>query len=62
MTIVRRVGNHAIAKLDKGEGFEASDKYMVILNYDESKEYCGIDGDIYKSTLKEAIESAHNWY
>lgn len=61
MKIVRRINNHAVAKLDKGEGFEDRYKYMVILNYDETKEYCGIDGDIYKETLSEAIASAHSW-
>lgn len=34
---------------------------MVILNYDEEKEYCGLDGDIYEETFKEAVESVYNW-
>lgn len=61
MKISRRIGNNAVFKLEKGEGFEDSQKYMVILNYDEEKEYCGLDGDIYKETFKEAVESACNW-
>lgn len=61
MKIVRRINNHAVAKLDKGEGFEERYKYMVILNYDETEEYCGLDGDIYKETLNEAIASAQSW-
>lgn len=61
MKVSRRIGNHAVVKLDKGEGFEDSKKYMVILNYDEEKEYCGLDGDIYKETFKEAVEVAQSW-
>lgn len=61
MKVSKIVGNHAIVKLDKGEGFEDFQKYMVILNYDEEKEYCGLDGDIYKETYKEAFESACSW-
>ena len=61
MTIVRRIGNHAIARLEKGEGYEDAHKYMAILDYEESKEYSGLDGDIYQSTLKDAISAAHCW-
>ena len=42
MKIVKRTSKNAIAKLDKGEGFEGCYKYMVICNYDEEKEYDGI--------------------
>lgn len=61
MKLSKRIGNHAVVKLDKGEGFEDSHKYMVILNYDEEQEYCGLDGDIYKETYKEAVEFAYRW-
>lgn len=61
MKISRRIGKNAVFKLEKGEGFEDSLKYMVILDYDEEKEYCGLDGDIYKETFKEAVESACSW-
>ena len=61
MKIVKRTSKNAIAKLDKGEGFEGCYKYMVICNYDEEKEYDGMDGDIYKCTYKEALRSAFSW-
>ena len=61
MKIVKRTRKNAVAKLEKHEHFENHHKYMVILNYDETKEYCGLDGDIYKATYKEAVESAYSW-
>jgi len=61
MKVVKRTKRNAVIKLEKGEGFEDCYKYMVILDYDEAKEYCGMDGDIYKETYKEAVESAYNF-
>lgn len=61
MTLVKRTRKNAVMKLKKGEGFEDCYKYMVILDYDETKEYCGLDGDIYKETYKEAVKSAYSW-
>ena len=61
MKIVKRVKNHAVAKLDNGEGFEECHKYMVILSYDETEEYSGLDGDIYKETYKDAVAAANSW-
>lgn len=58
---IKKNRNNAVFKLEKGEGFEDSQKYMVILNYDKEKEYCGLDGDIYEETFKEAVESVCNW-
>lgn len=61
MKVVKTTGKHAVAKLEKGEGFEDCHKYMVILNYDKTKEYCELDGDIYKETYKEAVRSANSF-
>lgn len=60
MKVVKRTQRHAIVKVEKGEGFEDRYKYMVILDYDASKEYCGLDGDIYKETYKEAVAAAYS--
>lgn len=61
MKVVKTTRKNAVFKLEKGEGFVDCYKYMVILNYDETKEYSGTDGDIYKETYKEAISSAYSW-
>jgi hypothetical protein len=61
MKLSKIIGNHAVIKLDKGEGFEECHNYMVILNYDENEEYTGLDGDIYKETYKEAVAAANSW-
>lgn len=61
MKVVKRTLKNAVVKLEKGEGFENCHKYMVILDYDESKDYSGLDGDIYKETYKEAVETACSW-
>lgn len=61
MKVVKRTQRNAVAKLEKGEGFEDFYKYMVILDYDETREYCGLEGDIYKETYREAVESAYSW-
>ena len=61
MKVVKRTHKNAVVKLEKGEGFEDCHKYMVILDYDETRDYDGMDGDIYKETYREAIESAYSW-
>lgn len=61
MKVVKRTKRNAVIKLEKGEGFEDCHKYMVILDYDETREYFGTDGDIYKETYKEAVASALSW-
>lgn len=61
MKIVKRTRKNAVVKLEKGEGYADVFKYMVICNYDDTKAYCGLDGDIYKRTYKEAVESAYSW-
>lgn len=61
MKVVKRTRKNAIVKLEKGEGFEDCYRYMVILDYDEAKEYDGMSGDIYKETYKEAVASAYSW-
>ena len=61
MKIVKRTRKNAVVKLEMGEGYEDVFKYMVICNYDETKEYSGLDGDIYKCTYKEAVDSAYTW-
>lgn len=61
MKVVRRIKDHAVVKLEKGEGFADCYKYMVILNYDENEDYFDLDGDIYKETYKEAVSAASSW-
>lgn len=61
MKIVKRTRRNAVARLEKGEGFEDRYKYMVILDHDDQKEYDGTDGDIYKETYQEAVAAAYSW-
>lgn len=61
MKLKKVTGRNAVFKLEKGEGFEDIYKYMVILDYDEAREYDGTDGDVYKKTYKEAVDSAYAW-
>ena len=61
MQIVRKVGMNAVAKLEPEERFEQKYKYGVIFNYDESKEYIGMDCVVVKETLNEAVSAAQAW-
>lgn len=51
MKLIEMINGHAIMRLDKNEGFETIQNYMVIYHYDKNKDYCSLDGDVYKETL-----------
>lgn len=61
MTFRKQAGRHAVFKLEPGEGFEVSHKYMIVLDYDPDKDYTSLDGDIYTTSYGAAQAKAASW-